>query len=395
MISQKKAWFSLARSRVTLAGTAREGLLRVTGSITRCYGDRSQVRSPEKCYPGLNQAPKNKVRPFSRGLMCWIVLLGLAQLTIADGITHSQRMSTGSPTGRGYPFVTASSGDHLASENGMFGLPEWITFSGYAEVVQRSTNFYQSNHDTILAQGDSRIEFWMPPGRKRFSWGPYIRVAGLDSNRSEAWENAWMAGPGFGFHTYPFSDKHLRKGAGWFGDVLGPLRLFGEYNRLDYVGTENEWRPDEQVRAGADYWRQRGINELKDILWNEVWAGLFWQSANEFDKNYDSTILGAATRLGARVPDTGLVSMFSPYLLLESSLTDNQAYYWENRLVGGVGIRFAPPLDWLPCEWQINRLVVFTECIDIIEYWRKDAPSGIPSHDFRMGIGFSIGDWYR
>jgi len=282
-----------------------------------------------------------------------------------------------------------------SSEDSMFGLPEWTTISANMELTNRTTNLYESNHNTGLFQGDGRAEFWLPPGRNNFSWGPYIRLAGLDSNRKEAWENAWMAGPGYGFHMFPFSHDDLQQHTGWLGQMLGPLRLFAEHNKLDYVGTENQWRPNEQVRAGADFWRQRGAHDLRRPIWSEIWSGLFWQSANEFDKDYDSTIFGNSVRLGTRVPDAGLLSAFSPYLLLESSLTDNREYYWENRLLGGAGIRFAPTLDWLPREWQINRLVVFAEYMEIMKYWRDDAPGNVPNHDFRIGIGVSIGEWFR
>lgn len=274
-------------------------------------------------------------------------------------------------------------------------LSKWLGISANLDYAYRNTNFYKSGHNTALFQGDSRLEFWMPPGRDRFSWGPYVRLAGLTSSRSEAWENAWLAQPGFGFNAYPFSSSEFKKENRAMAGILGPLRLFAEYNRLDYWGSENIWRPNEQVRVGADYWKQLNVNDLSKPTWREIWTGLIWQSANEFDKDYNTLTFGNALRLGFRKPDTGILSMITPYFAMESSLSENRSYYWDNRLLLGGGIRFAPHLKFLPSEWQANRFVIYAEYLGTAAYYRDSAPSSVPDHDFRIGISMSIGEWFR
>jgi len=278
----------------------------------------------------------------------------------------------------------------------MTGLPEWMSIAGYADFGYRTTQFFEPDYDTTFFLGDSRVEFWIPPGRETFSWGPYIRLAGIDGDRPEAWENAWLALPGVGFQAYPFSQNQLRERAGWLGGILGPLRLFAEYNRFDYWGDENRWRPDEQVRAGAEYWHALHVNDTTRPLWGEIWSGLFWQSANEFDPHYNSVIFANALRGGVRVPDAGVLSLFTPYALLETSLTDNGVYYWENRLLAGFGIRVAPWLRLKPDRFNwLTRFVVYAEYLSAIDYYRTEAPSSVPDHDFRVGINLAIGEWYR
>ncbi len=274
-------------------------------------------------------------------------------------------------------------------------LADWLTISANLESAYRNTNFNSSGHHTVLSQGDSRLEFWMPPGRDKFSWGSYIRFAGLTSDRSPAWENAWLAQPGYGINVYPFSAADFRKKNQKSADIFGPLRLFAEYNQLDYWGSENIWRPNEQVRAGSDYWKQLNVNDLTKPMWSEIWTGLTWQSANEFDKDYNTLTFGNALRLGFRKPDAGILSMITPYLVMESSLSENKKYYWDNRLLLGGGIRFAPPLKFLPREWQANRFVIFAEYLGAAAYYRDSAPSSVPDHDFRIGISISIGEWFR
>ena len=300
----------------------------------------------------------------------------------------------GAGGGPGYPFVAAVPQNQKGSFSDEFTLPPWITISANLDFSQRTTNFFESGYDTSLFQGDSRVEFWIPPWEKGLAWGPYIRVAGLASNRSAAWENAWMAGPGFGFHVFPFSHPALNDPDSLANKIFGPLRLFAERNHLDYLHDENEWRPDVQTRVGADYWRAINVNDTREPLWAEIWSGLFWQSANEFDDDYDSVIFGNAVRGGFRLPEAGVLSMLTPYAVLESSLTDNAEYFWENKLVAGVGLRLTPLIRKPTRDW-LTRLVVFAEYLEVVDYYRQEGPSGTPDHDFRAGVSLSIGEWYR
>ena len=214
-------------------------------------------------------------------------------------------------------------------------ISRWLTISGNFDGGYRKTQFFTNNHNAAVGQWDTRLEMWLPPFREEFSFGPYLRFAGIAASRDPAWENALLAGPGGGFQVYPFSLAQFRKPDSFVGKLLGPLRLYGEYNRLDYLGRENSWRPDEQIRAGAEYWRARHVNETSWPWWTEFWTGLQWQSANEFDRHYDSVVFANAFRAGARIPKAGFLSAITPYAALESSLTENKTYHWENRLLFG------------------------------------------------------------
>lgn len=276
------------------------------------------------------------------------------------------------------------------------GFGRWLTISGNFDGGYRKTQFFEDNHNAAVGQWDTRLEVWLPPFREEFSYGPYLRFAGIAASRDPAWENALLAGPGGGFQVYPFSLAELRKPDSVLGKLLGPLRLYGEYNRLDYWGQVNSWRPDEQIRAGAEYWRARHVNETSWPWWTEFWTGLHWQSANEFDRHYDSVIFANAFRAGARIPKAGFLSAITPYAALESSLTENKNYYWENRLLVGGGLRLAPSRSILPDNMRwLNRFVFYAEYLHAAAYYRRSAPSSVPDHDVRVGISFSIGEWYR
>jgi hypothetical protein len=281
-----------------------------------------------------------------------------------------------------------------AQSQNVLGPDPYLTFSGNFDVGYRKTQFFEEHHNAGVAQWDSRAEFWLPPFRTNFSWGPYLRVAGIVASEDQPWENAWLAGPGVGGQVYPFSLPQLRDTG--VAKLLGPLRLFGEYNRLNYWGTANRWRPDEQTRIGAEYWRALHVNDVGPWWWAETWSGLWYQTANEFDSHYNSWVFANALRAGVRKPYSGLFSAITPYVALESSLTDNSQYYWENRLWVGGGLRFAPSLRQLPqgMKW-LNRFVFYAEYLHVGAYYRDSAPSSVPDYDVRVGINFSIGEWYH
>ena len=147
--------------------------------------------------------------------------------------------------------------------------------------------------------------------------------------------------------------------------MLGPLRVFGEYNRLNYWGAENSWRPRKQTRFGAEHWRSLHVNDLSSAWWAETWNGLWRQSANEFDPKYRSTIFANAIRTGVRVPNAR-VSAVTPYLAIESSVTGNKTYYWENRLLAGAGVRVAPSIKGrFQDVTRVNRFAVYAEYLHV------------------------------
>lgn len=277
------------------------------------------------------------------------------------------------------------------------GFDPYVTFAGNFDVGYRNTQFFAPAFNTAVGQWDTRAEFWLPPFRKRFSWGPYVRVAGIAGSQDQAWQNGWLGRPGAGLQMYPFSAPKFRKTGSIVGRILGPLRLYGEYNRLDYWGETNTWRPRNQTRVGAEYWGARHVNDLHNYWWTEIWSGAGWQSANEFDPHYHGWIFANAVRSGIRRPNLHALSAFTPYLALESSLTDHPSYYWENKLSLGGGVRCTPPLNPFSGSGKwLNRFVIYAEYMGVASYYREPpTPPAPPRYDIRAGISFSIGEWYH
>lgn len=280
-------------------------------------------------------------------------------------------------------------------ETSRIGIGDWLSISANLDLSYRKTQFYQPGHETTMFQWDTRADFWLPPGRDDFSWGPYVRLSGVESNRPYEFENNWGARPGYGFQVYPFSSQEMRQSENPIMQWLWPLHAFVEYSDVYYKEDEHSWRPDHQLRAGLDYWKEINVHDLSQPYWAEIWNGLIWNSTNGFDENYNTLIFANSFRFGLRKPDAGIVSTFSPYAILESSLSENSEYAWENRLLGGGGIRFCLPRHCLSPDWQwLDRFVIYTEYLVPLAYYRSSAPGSAPDHDFRIGVNLVIGEWW-
>jgi hypothetical protein len=280
-------------------------------------------------------------------------------------------------------------------------LNDWVSISANLDASYRKTLFYENDMHAEIFNWDARVDLWLPPFREEFTWGPYVRIGGITSNKNSRdfeWLNNWNAHPGFGFQIYPFSSRTLKEeGPEFYADLakpLGSLRLFIEHNEIRYWGKGHSWRPDELVRVGADYWKDFHIDDIRKPYWGEIWNGLIWNSSNGWDNDYDTLIFANALRLGARKPNSGLISMFTPYFALESSLSENRDYAWENRLLLGGGVRFAPPLKYLPPAWNLTRFVIYAEYLNAAAYYRSSVADSRPDDDFRVGINIYIGEWW-
>jgi hypothetical protein len=275
------------------------------------------------------------------------------------------------------------------------GFGKWWTLSGYSDSGYRKTQFYAPDYDTWVFLGDGRLELWLPPNYSRFSWGLYLRGAIIASTRSESsFENMWLAAPGGGLQIYPFSGSKFIKKHDTLAQVFGPVRFYAEYNRQYCWCDINNSVPKSQIRGGIEYWKAINVNTIERAVWGEIWNGLIYQTANDFNKDYNSLVFGNSMRVGVRKPGKSILSWLSAYAVIDSSLTEHEDYYWENRLRAGGGIRIAPPIseDIKPI---MNRLVFYAEYLRNTKYYRSSPSSSIPDYDLRAGISISFGEWIR
>jgi len=274
-----------------------------------------------------------------------------------------------------------------------------LQYSGYVDESFRQTQFFVRNFDNNFFLFDTRLELLPKDG---LIWGPYGRFAGNISghddsgNPNAGFESVLNSEPGGGIELFPFSAPMFKSGKlAALGRIFGPLRLFGEYNHVDYTifGAQNDFRPNRQVRAGFDYFAAYNVNDDRNWWWLEPYSSVIYQSTNEFTAGYDGTILGTALRAGVRVPDEGVYSWFTPYLAEESSITSHPGFAFENYCHLGGGVRIAPPLDNLPPELKwMNRFIIYGEYLDRVNNYRGEAP-GTPNYEWRVGIDIAFGQF--
>lgn len=97
------------------------------------------------------------------------------------------------------------------------------------------------------------------------------------------------------------------------------MRVLAEFNRCDYPGREDAWRPEAQVRFGVDYFRQSRYTAGRP--WYDLYFQIAWRSSNEFDPDYNAILFGVAIR-GSPIVRYSL----SPYFAIESGLSGRGSY---------------------------------------------------------------------
>src|ERR1700733_9574483 len=70
----------------------------------------------------------------------------------------------------------------FGQSDNVIGWDPYLTFSGNFDVDYQRTQFYSPNQNALVGDWDTRLEVWLPPFRTGFSWGPYLRFAGIDSS---------------------------------------------------------------------------------------------------------------------------------------------------------------------------------------------------------------------
>jgi hypothetical protein len=280
---------------------------------------------------------------------------------------------------------------------GLFNLM-WPTFG---DVGYRSSNFYSEGYNYVGGWVESRFTLQCLNGP---AWhggiGIYLKgVLAKSSHDESLWENT--VAYGIGAEIRPLSTIERVRNHPWL-EWLAHFRIYGEYLKHDFLGNEAEWFPDEDVRTGAEIWKEFNVDltsvamvppHFHHRLWGELWWDGSYRRTNFFDEDYDSWRTAVVARFGLRLsPDIGMGRdiYLMPYVLAEGSLSQ-QRCFWENRGVVGLGLRVMPfqhaQTDWL------NELRVFAEYHRVACYFKNDAPELIPGNDTRLGLNFSNSWW--
>jgi hypothetical protein len=280
---------------------------------------------------------------------------------------------------------------------GIFTKAADVDLTMFGEVTYRRTNFYQEGYDFFGGWAEARIALRnLAAAGDVVGVSPFVKwVATLTNHTQLPEENTFVYGVGIEIRFFPLPGI-LKKGLliGW----LKQIRLYGEHLQVEFLKRDvGPWIPRKDWRFGAEIWREfnvelgaRSINpsSFADRLWAELWADIDWKKSNFFLRSFNSWTTGSHICIGARYPKVVAYKdiFLMPYAIFEH-LTSQWRFPWQNRCLGGVGLRVMPFPHSLS-DW-IRRLKIFAEYIWAVGYLDDSPLPGTPDHDWRVGINFS------
>lgn len=270
-----------------------------------------------------------------------------------------------------------------------------IDLTGFGEAGYRSTNLYEERYDFAGGWAEARIA-----ARNLIAYSELIGVTPFAkgvlswTNHTELpEENMFIYGGGLEFRLLLDSDTH----GGW-ANWLNQLRLYGEYLEAKYLRREvGSWVPRTDWRFGVEIWKEinvevgtRVINpkSVLDYTWAEIWSDVGWRKSTFFRSDFESGMTALVLRLGLwfpkLVPSRDIFLM--PYATLDHA-SSQWRYAWQNRALGGFGLRMMPfPHSLTP--W-LRRLRLFAEYVWVAGYYCDQPVEGTPDYDVRVGVNFS------
>lgn len=198
---------------------------------------------------------------------------------------------------------------------------------------------------------------------------------------------------GVGLQAYPVGrneERPLARGLRFFA-----LAAWREY----YDKGDNEEPEDSDLQAGADYY----YDSLYDT--NKNWAVAAYATAAYRDTNFSEDDYAGLLSFGNIQfgPKTEVGSaLLMGYGLLDWSVSpSHDDRWWENYVRLGAGVRIHPLAARessrgadVRAELQ-KRFSIFAEYVSNSTWLGDDPPTSVEEEDYRIGIAFSTGGYFR
>ncbi len=202
----------------------------------------------------------------------------------------------------------------------------------------------------------------------------YGKARAYKDINQEFWNNKALFGPGL--RLKPF-------------EKLG-LHFFAEYLFGTYYGLEGKTpNPYSQtfhgLEGGAAFWQRWGsLPEETGFFWPFTgWRELYWD-AIYFKNDRDNFIATAKGKEGFGAFRAGPI-LTDFYALFHVSV-DRNKYYWNNYLLGGLGLQFRPP-------WEDIDLNLAVELVGG-HYFDRNGPFELPYDRDFIGVRVELTFWF-
>jgi hypothetical protein len=259
----------------------------------------------------------------------------------------------------------------------------------YGEAGYRANNLAGVDPSSAIP----RRSHWFLNPEIRFIFGdrsrasrlrPYLRANPAFATPSNPVENTLTGG--VGVEIRPLIDRYHGpfRAPIW----LRPMRFYTEYLHQGFWdGAKPNWSPRHDWLIGFDHWKEFGAVDSDrpdnpDRSWMELFFGAAWHDTDLFQDGYNSIRYGANVRAGF-LADAGRYPVL-PYVMVDLNGSSRQNYEFENRLVGGLGVR---------TQWQFGpraRIKLFAEQRWILAFLknRPAAAFDVKHSDQVIGISF-------
>ena len=169
---------------------------------------------------------------------------------------------------------------------------------------------------------------------------------------------------------------------------MRPQRFYSQYDFQGFFfGAKPAFSPHTDWLIGFDHWKEFGAVDSDrpdnpDHQWAELFFGAAWHQTDFFQSNYNSIRYGANVRAGT-LYRVGRYPVM-PYFMLDFNGSSRQDLEFENRLVGGIGLR---------TQWQFGpqaRLKLYVEPRWILAFLKNqpDPSSHVKQSDLVVGFNF-------
>jgi hypothetical protein len=200
-------------------------------------------------------------------------------------------------------------------------------------------------------------------------------------------ENTASYGPGIEYRPFARSRDISRQPA---LEWINRTRLYAEALRQNFFrSAKPDWNPRHDELIGFDLWREYGAVDSdrpynRDHWWGELFLGAAYHSTDFYLSDYNSIRSGVNLRAGWSTADRHTPIM--PYVDVDLNHAGKQHFFWENRMIGAVGVR---------CDIRLgerSKIELYAESRRILGYL-QDHPlptDHIPASDYRIGVVYQM-----
>lgn len=228
-----------------------------------------------------------------------------------------------------------------------------------------------------------KLALWL---NKEKSFAAYISIIPSLTSESEFW---WQKNAQFvlGFQWYPFPIKNL---------LFRGIRLYAQVAYRKYFSEpENAVLQDTDLQMGIDYYYDNLFNRA--IFAAALWSNGGYRKTNFSLKDYSAFLWMGNVKIGLKAGCSQRVLM--GYLVLEWTYAPQyEVRWWENFFRSGLGLSFYPMVNKGEgyVKQFLNRFHIYVEFLHNVA-WFGDGPAlgNVEKSDYRIGIGFSTGGYFR